>query len=189
VVSSPTFVPSTKNSTRTTARPDAGTTSARKLFTAPLGNVVLAGTVALVRGETVSVMAGDEASVTVTPTAGAATALPLLSVAIAVIDAMPETVGVQLIVQVDPDTVALPMDAPFTTTCTDVMLPSASETVPVIGVAGVGGVPEARPMNAPLLGDRIATSGAEPNAPEIEIGNAAEEVCTPVAPNAVALRK
>ena len=128
------------------------------------------------RGETLSVIAGEEASVTVTPTAGAATAFPLLSVAMAVIEAVPETVGVHAMDHVEPVTVALPMDAPFTTTCTDVMLPSASETVPVMGVEGVGGVPAARPINAPLLGATMATTGAEPNAPEIAMGNAAEVV-------------
>src|SRR5688500_9765604 len=159
-----------KNSTRTTARPADGTTSAWKLRTAPLGSVVMAGAVALVRGAMTRVIAGDEASVTVTPTAGAATALPLLSVAIAVIDATPETVGVQLIDHVEPDTVALPMDVPFTITWTELMLPSASETVPVIGVIGAGGVPVASPMKAPLLGAEIAMSGAEPAGPEMEIG-------------------
>src|SRR5688572_16630209 len=156
-----------KNSTRTTARPADGTTSAWKLRTAPLGSVVMAGAVALVRGEMTRVIAGDEASVTVTPTAGAATALPLLSIAIAVIEAMPDTVGVHGIVQVEPLSVAVPMEAPFTTTCTELMLPSVSEAVPVMGVAGAGGVPVARPMNAPLLGAKIETSGAEPEAPEI----------------------
>jgi hypothetical protein len=78
--------------------------------------VVLPGTVALIRGVAVSVIAGAEASVTVTPTAGAATALPLLSVAMAVMEVMPEVVGAQLMDQLEPVSVACPMEFPFTIT-------------------------------------------------------------------------
>ena len=45
-MSSPTFVPSMKNSTRTTARPEEAVASATRLRTAPLGSVALAAAAA-----------------------------------------------------------------------------------------------------------------------------------------------
>jgi hypothetical protein len=143
-------------------RPEDGVTSATKFRIAPLGSVVLPAAAA-VRGDNVSVIAGDDASVTFTPTAGAATALPLLSVAMAVIDAVPSAFGVHAILHDEPETVAAPLFAspavePLTNTCTPVTAPSGSVAVPEMVVAALS------PRNEPLAGATIATSGATPTA-------------------------
>ena len=101
-------------------------------------------------------MEGDALSVTVTPTDGAATALPLLSEAIALKETTPVVVGVQLITQVGPARVALPRETPLANTCTDVIEPSASEAVPVMMVW----VP--MPRKEPLAGVTIDARGATP---------------------------
>src|SRR4051812_28203308 len=99
-----------------------------------------------------------------TPTEGAAIALPLLSVAIGVIETTPVVVGVvQGIVQLEPDNVAFPTNASLANTWTLVMLPSASLAVPAIVVA----VPGAR--KALASGVEMPTLGATPVAPVIEI--------------------
>jgi hypothetical protein len=93
-------------------------------------------------------------------TAGAATALPLLSVAIAVIDATPAAAGaVQVIDQLPLASTALPIEASLTNTWTLLIAPSTSDAVPLIVVAVVGA------MNAFGVGVRMLMVGGTPVAP------------------------
>ena len=123
-------------------------------------------------------MKGDVLSEIFTPTAGAATELPALSVAIAEIEATPEEVGVQLTDQtplVTPVTPAPPRPAvvPLTNTWMLLIEPSASVAVPEMVVVLLAAT------KAPLTGVRMPSTGGSPICPVRLIVKSAESTDWP----------
>ena len=156
----------------------AGVTVATKFLTAPLGNVVLAACPEMV-GEMPNVMPGEVTSAMFTPTAGAATELPLLSEAMATIEASPGVAGVLHGTDHVPEPrMTLPLrSVSFTNTCTPVIVPSASDTVPLIVVA----VSAAR--NAFVVGVEMPMTGGTPVAPVTVTVTGLERLDSPVTSN------